>query len=116
MQGLVYSLSTQERFKGLGFLKDCRESMQSGKSFPQSWKGAVYAQSRAFGREETELVASLGDVLGRADLESQLGALSCAIRLLEERTSSARARAGQHGGLYRTMGMLCGAAVVILLV
>ena len=114
MQGLIYSLSLQERFRELVFLEDCRERMRGGRDFPESWKEAVRAQSWAFGRDEAEIAASLGDVLGRADMESQLGALRLASRLLEERANGARARAGQLSGLYRTMGALCGAALIIL--
>ena len=116
VQMLISSLCGQERFGRLGFLRRCRELLLEGNPMEQAWRTALSEDEKALGKEEAQLLAGLADVLGRTDLESQLDALAGARELLAARCASLREDAGKRGSLYRTMGVLCGAAFVILLV
>lgn len=116
VQMLISSLCGQERFGRLGFLRRCRELLLEGNPMEQAWRTALSEDEKALGKEEAQLLAGLADVLGRTDLESQLDALTGARELLAVRRTSLREHTEKRGSLYRTMGVLCGAAFVILLV
>jgi stage III sporulation protein AB len=116
MGALMGSLCGQERFAQLTFLSRCKELLMDGSTMEQAWRTALAEAQKALGREESELLAGLADVLGRTDLESQLDALSGVRELLADRCAGLREQVDKKGGLYRTMGVLCGAAFFILLV
>ena len=113
---LIGSLCGQERFGQLTFLHRCRALLLEGDTVEQAWRTALKEEEKTLGREGYELLAGLADVLGRTDLESQLDALAGVRNLLADRCAGLREQAEKKSGLYRTMGVLCGAALVILLI
>jgi len=115
VQSLIGMLAGQRRFEGLGFLQECAGSMLEGKAFSSGWREALEKWSTSLGREEAAILASLGDVLGRSDLESQLSALALAQEQLEQRIAGTRDRVQKQGNLYRSMGVLGGVAAAIIL-
>ena len=115
MYSLITSLAGQERFEQLVFLRQCAQSMQAGRPFSSSWASALDECSHQLGREEAAILASLGDILGRSDLESQLSALALAKQQLEQRVDTAREKVLTQSKLYRSMGVLGGAAAAIIL-
>ena len=116
MQSLITSLAAQERFGLLVFLKQCAQSMRAGQPFSVCWPKALGESSHQLGGEEAAILAALGDVLGQSDLDSQLSALALARQQLEQRIQTARDKALTHGKLYRSMGILGGAAAAIILI
>lgn len=112
---LISQLAHAEQFSLLRYLGGCSRMLREGRPLPESWKESVRGCAAELGEEEAELLSELGDILGSADLESQLGALACTIGLLEERLRRTREYRDKHGRLYRSLGALCGLAVAILL-
>jgi len=112
---LVEGAASLERFSKLAFLGRCRDRMHSGTPFPDSWRLSVGEASRELGPELAEMLLPLGEVLGGADLDSQLASLLHVQSMLESRLVSARDHQQQHGKLYRSLGVLAGVALVIIL-
>jgi len=90
--------------------------MRGGHPFSVSWPKALDECVHQLGREEAVILASLGDVLGRSDLESQLSALALTREQFEQRVGAAREKVITQGKLYRSMGILGGAAAAIILI
>lgn len=83
-----------------------------------AWRKALTALKDSVPLDDTEfgLVADFGDQLGRSDREMQRAVLSMMkdkVRAMEERAGEAVETTGK---LYRNLGALIGAAVVILLI
>lgn len=116
VQSLVTSLAAQDRFSELRFLKLCAADIGEGGEFSTAWRKSLEREERSLGREESALLASLGDVLGRTDLESQLAAISLTGGQLEQRVGAGREKMRRQESLYRSMGMLGGAAAAIILI
>ena len=116
VHSLICSLANERRFENLGFLRQAADRMQAGIPFPESWRDSLAESKAILGREETAILTSLGDVLGRSNLESQLSALKLAGIQLEQRMSVQRERVNTHSGLYRSMGVLGGVAAAIMLI
>jgi stage III sporulation protein AB len=119
LQPSVYSLLEylcgNQQFEKLGYPTRCRALIREGKSFPESWRQAVGESAKILGAEEAEILAALADVLGCADLESQLAAIAYTRELLQGKLEEARTREKTYGKLYRTLGVLSGVAIVIVL-
>lgn len=115
MYSLLEYLCGSSQFEKLPYPGRCRVLVREGTPFPDAWKQAALESGSTLGKEEAELLAGLGDVLGRADLDSQLAAIACARDLLQVKLEEARTAEHTYGKLYRTLGVLSGVAVVIVL-
>lgn len=114
VRALIRQAAAADEFRELTFLKVCAEKVEAGGDFPICWKEAV-AAFWIFDREESKIVQSLGGVLGASDLESQLSALEYARELLEARILAVRDYAAKHKKLYRTLGVLSGLGIAVVL-
>jgi stage III sporulation protein AB len=119
LQPSVYSLLEflcgNQQYEKLGYPLRCRALIREGRSFPESWRQAVRESAKSLGDEESEILAALADVLGCADLESQLAAIAYTRELLQEKLEQARTKEKTYGKLYRTLGVLAGLAIVIVI-
>jgi len=113
---LIDAAVSSGEFEKLRFLRECRDNMKDSGDFSESWRKAVGNNAFSLGKEAVAVMASLSGVLGKTDLESQLAAIDYGASLLEKRLESAREYARRHQRLYRTLGVLAGALVVVLLI
>ena len=66
-------------------------------------------------REERQLLLEFAGTLGGTDLKTQRAGAALLTSRLEELAETAQRENSVKGRVYRTMGMLCGAAVAILM-
>lgn len=99
----------------LGFVADCAASCRQGEPFPRAWERAVRGCPGALEQEDIHILLHMGAVLGTVDLEGALGELEYAKFALRQRHTEALSRKSTLGGLYRTLGVLAGAALVVVL-
>ena len=116
MLGLFTWLAARERFTELGIAQVCRQKLQSGEAFSTSWRASIECKSNSLDRDLAEILSPLGEVLGSTDLDSQLSVISCACRLLKVNLEKAREEQRKKSGMFRTMGVLCGIAIAILMI
>lgn len=114
--GLVESACGVGKLRGVAYLTVCREQMGRGVPFPTAWREAVWQYPGSLGAEEAALMASLSEVLGSSDLESQLNAVAYTRSRMEELLEQSREYRRKHQKLYGSLGILTGLAIVILLV
>ena len=116
MLGLMTQLAAQERFAPLGIAQKCRDKLLEGNPFSSSWGDAVESSRTLLGGEAADILLPLGEVLGAADLESQLGAISHAQKSLNLKLESAREDQKKKSGMLGAMGVLCGIAIAIFII
>ena len=102
-------------FSKLRYPQKCCELMESGLYFPASWRHALIEARGDLGEEEAAIIAPLANILGSADLESQISQLGYVQHALRERLASAVERQKKYTALYRNLGVLGGIAAVIML-
>jgi len=100
------------------FVEDFRLFAAEGESLPNAWRSAVMKrrQELCLKRNEMDAVLQLGGIFGSYDAAGQTAAIDAAEIRLEEMYSSAQKECAQKVRLYRTLGMLGGAAAAIILV
>ena len=85
-------------------------------SLGQLWRGALEEETDLLlTREETQILAALGDVLGRYDGDDQRAALRRTIAELGESLRRAQSERDRMGRVYGALGLGAGAMLVILL-
>ena len=82
--------------------------------FAQTWSRAVEAQP-ALHQEDRQMLAPLGQSLGRYDIPAQVQAVSAVRRTLEEAIAQAEHCRDRQGRVYQVLGLSGGIFLVILL-
>lgn len=113
---VVARLEQMESLAQAAFLPACASLCRQGVPFPNAWRQAVQEQRAELNEEDIHILAGLADSVGQSDLEGQLSRVSQAKEQLQIQLDGARARCATHSKLYRTMGLLAGAFIVIVFI
>ena len=108
---LLPHLAEMPAFRSLHFLQS---AAQNADAFPESWQDAVTADA-ALTQDMREVLITFGQTLGSTTLEGQVSALRLCQQQLTVMRDSAAEQFRQKGGMLRSMGLLCGMFLVILL-
>lgn len=108
-------LASNERFADFYFLKKIYAN--SGISFQQNWNNAVESQPPSSLKvNELEILADIGKNLGTSDMEGQLSMLNLQRAELESLIASAEKEYENKAKLYRSLGVLAGAFISVMLI
>ncbi len=113
VQVLLEHIAAYEELQCLPFLQECVMSLRRGAPFRQSWEQSIMQVKLALEDTDRTQLCTLGQVIGMADLESQLHSISNCRILLQNRLETARDNKAKLGKLYQTIGAL-GAAIVFI--
>lgn len=116
VEDLLASLCRREEFARLDFISEALADCKKGVPFPDAFRQAVEGSKLDFDTEEREILGSLAQVIGAMDLDAQLHELTHHRYLLEEKRTQAKQKKASHGGIYKTLGVLSGFALAIILV
>ncbi|MGN0666346.1 MAG: stage III sporulation protein AB [Huintestinicola sp.] len=113
-------LSENESYDRLLFIAPAAEMLQgvpyAGTSFSSQWEDIVNKHCGSFTREDTDIICSLGTVLGTTDTEGQLSALSLAVEMTDTLISDASEQYRAKGRLYRSLGAIAGALIAVIII
>lgn len=86
-------------------------------SFQQNWHNAIEANPpMSLNRNDLEILADIGKNLGTSDMEGQISMLSLQRAELETLISYAEADCEKKSKLYRSLGVLAGAFISVMLI
>lgn len=96
------------------FLREAAERLRPGIPPSMVWNSAVCSDADV-PKGAREILYSLGAVLGTTDIHGQLSAIELHCNRLKRAAAESRERCERLGKLYRSLGMLGGAMLAILL-
>ena len=110
-------LKNTPQLKKYAFINEADKLFVSNEySFSEGWNKALSADSNLTSeKEDIELISSIGDFLGKNELEGQLASIAYLKSILNDRCISAENVYLVKGKLYRNLGVLSGALIVIML-
>lgn len=111
----VQRLETRESLAQAIFLPACASLCRQGVPFPEAWAKSLKFQKGDLLPEDISLLSSLGEVLGQCPLEEQLAQLAGVRTQLDLQLQSARKKRDGYAKLYRSMGVLSGAFLIVVL-
>lgn len=112
MGEMLKSAAQNESYKKLLFVTSCEKTDEKG-DFHRYWKEGT-ARQPYLTTKDKELILSLGDKLGSTDLDGQLSFLEMTEEIFKERQNQAFADYRNKGKVYRSVGILCGLALGII--
>lgn len=127
---IKYSHSTlAEAFQAIGrrlkssygaFLLKAADEMDSmeGQTLAQIWERCVNEELKesALKKEDREKLVHLGSQLGYLDTEMQISTIELYLEQVQEEIKNAAESCKRNGRLYRTMGVIAGIFLVILMI
>lgn len=111
---LMRTLAEQPSFGRFHFLKTVSEELSPGIPPSMIWNSAVCSDS-SVPKSAKEILCSLGTVLGTTDTPGQLSAIELHCHRLQRAAEESRERSERQGKLYRSLGLLGGAMLAVLL-
>ncbi len=109
------SIKELEKFNFLIQIKDEFES--SNKNFSTVWDEKIeLINELCFSTEDKKIVKSIGEILGKTDQEGQINSLNYIKNELDLKQNIAREDEFKKSKLYRSLGILSGAFVAIMLI
>ena len=108
-------LASNERFDDFKFISNI--TSDTSISFQHNWSNAVKAQPPLCLRaNDLEILSDIGKNLGTSDIEGQLSMLSLQRAELENHISAAEKDYEKKSKLYRSLGVLAGAFISVMLI
>lgn len=111
---LMKQLSTLSATQSAQLFQSCADSMETGGSFIEAWDGAVAQLSLS--REDSALLLSLGQVLGRYEDKGQGEAVAAIRRGLEDRLTLVREQTRSLTRVDTALGTAAGGFLALLLI
>ena len=114
---LHVSAQVSEPFAEMFQVMSSRLQTHQGTPLCEIWKQSLQAcwQHAALKKSEFEIAVQLGHVLGVSDYQDQVKHLRLAISQLQAEESEARQEQQKYESMWRSLGLLMGALIVILM-
>ena len=109
---MLKTASQNEAYRDLLFVTSCSDISENG-DFHALWNDGVKKQPYLTPTDR-ELLFALGDRLGATDLDGQLSFLELTCEMLKKQQQEASENYRKKGRMYRSVGLLCGLAVGIM--
>lgn len=116
LAALFKRLADSGEFSRLPFVEETARQLSSCPEFPTVFRRTVEASSSKLRSEDQKLLLTLADLLGAYDLDTQERGMESLRILLEEKREEAQQNQFTNGRLSRSLGILGGIALAILLV
>lgn len=81
-----------------------------------AWEEALKESNTSFQTEDTEIIRGLGKLLGKTDIDGQVSEIELTSTFLDTQIEKAEKESSKNQKLYKTLGMVTGMAIVIILI
>jgi len=81
----------------------------------EAWSIAIDTEFLSINEEDKNILKNLSKLLGQTDIEGQLNQIELTSSFLDKQIEKAESERGKNEKMYRTLGMVIGLAIVIVL-
>lgn len=85
-------------------------------SSTQAWEEGIAGVNHNLKEEDIKVIKEFGRMLGKTDMEGQISQIEVTKSFLEEQIEKAKTERNKNEKLYKTLGMVSGLAIVIILI
>ena len=86
------------------------------KNAGEAWNEAIETSNVTIDREDKDILKNLGKLLGKTDIEGQLSEIELTSSFLDTQIKKAEQEREKNGKLYKTLGVITGIGIVIVLI
>ena len=96
--------------------KQSANQMEHNENSTTAWINSVSNSKTSLKNEDLEVIKGLGKLLGKPDVEGQISQIALTNTFIEEQIEKAEKEYLKNAKLYKTLGIVCGLALVIILI
>ena len=86
------------------------------KNIYDSWCEAINKNKNSLLKEDKEIIKMMGKLLGKTDIKGQVNEIELTLNLIEKQMEKAEIEKEKNVKLYKTMGIICGLGICIILI
>lgn len=90
--------------------------IESEDEINQAWKISTDEFHEIFNKEDIDVIKMFGKLLGKTDIEGQVSEILLTQNLIEKQIEKAEYEKSKNSKLYKSMGVICGLGICIILV
>ena len=92
------------------------DTLKDNRDLYISWAEAVDNEKNGFNFEDKEIIKMFGKLLGKTDINGQLSQIELTQNLIKKQIEKAEYEKDKNSKLYKTLGIISGMAICIILV
>lgn len=92
------------------------EAINIEKNITETWNNAVDNYKCNFNNEDKEIIKMFGKLLGKTDINGQVNEIELTMKLIEKQIEKAEEEKSRNSKLYKTMGVVLGMGICIILI
>lgn len=85
-------------------------------NYDNAWSIAVAENSYGFSKEDILIITGFGKLLGKTDISGQINEIKLADEFLDKQIGDAEEKRRKNDKLYKSLGIISGIAIVIILI
>ena len=85
-------------------------------SVQDAWQNSIEISENSFNKNDIQIIKSFGETLGQTDIQGQLNKTNLTLELIEKQIEDARYEQAKNEKLYKTLGIITGMGLVIILI
>lgn len=113
---IVFSEIAEEFNGGVGEIFKIAEIKMKEESADMAWEYAINNSKTSMKREDLVVLENLKKMLGKTNIEGQLSEIDLIQEFIEEQINLAEGEQQKNEKLYRSLGIIAGIAIVIILI
>lgn len=91
-------------------------TMQKDESIYEAWSESIDEDISNLNKEDKEIIKMLGKLLGKTDIKGQVNEIALTQGLIEKQIEKAELEKNKNVKLYKTMGIVLGIGICIILI
>lgn len=91
-------------------------TIQNDNNIYESWKKAVDKINSNFSKNDKEIIKMMGKLLGKTDIKGQVSEIELTKELIQKQIEQAELEKNKNVKLYKTMGIVLGLGICIILI
>lgn len=92
------------------------ETLNNDNEIYIAWSESLELINNNFNAEDKEIVNMFGKLLGKTDIKGQISQIELTQKLIERQIEKAEDDKNKNSKLYKTMGIVCGMTICIILI
>ena len=92
------------------------ETLKKDGEFHKKWNESIEMFSNNLNMEDKEIIKMFGKLLGKTDIKGQISQIELTKKLIEKQIEKAEIDKNKNSKLYKTMGIIFGIGICIILV
>lgn len=92
------------------------DTIKSKQNIYSAWCEAIDITQMSFNKEDKEIIKMLGKLLGKTDINGQVSEINLTMNLIEKQIEKAEIEKTKNVKLYKTMGVILGMGICIILI